>query len=400
MKFTGDLYLLNATADNLFVSVLNGKIEEVLPNMQIPLENIERVCFGSEENHMSDSLNLASLGALNNISTFDGHINYSLACSTRNISELECKKFFVHAPMRVLNCLPRPILFHACPRDSKQVTAAKPIKSQAEVELYRYGQAKDLVVRISAPGYFWSPPLDLSQNINKQIDIVLKDKHQNPTVVRASIVLNESNGVLLLTFFTTAYLINDTPYDLLVYSQPKESSQRQQYRVAGQFPAAEGEQFDSSLIMLGPEVSNLLKFAEKSTPDELSSEVRIDQLGYNETLIEIRQAVNGTIMPTYLTLGVDVAIKEMYKDSQVLTKEVRVTTRHIIVNKTGLKLFYKQMGTDEVFQLEKDQRRVAFLLDKDPEKRKVIFRSDQSEESAPISMRGLGTTHFYVMEHG
>jgi hypothetical protein len=63
----------------------------------------------------------------------------------------------------------------------------------------------------------------------------------------------------------------------------------------------------------------------------------------------------------------------------VLTKEVRVTTRHIIMNKTNSKLYYRQEGTEDVFQLEKDQRRVAFLLNKDPEKRKVIFRSGSSE---------------------
>lgn len=132
--------------------------------------------------------------------------------------------------------------------------------------------------------------------------------------------------------------------------------------------------------MLGAEVGNQLKFAEMSTPDELSSIVRIDQLGYNEAVIEIRQAINGRFIPTYLTLGVDIEVKEMYKDSQVLTKEVRVTTRHIIMNKTNSKLYYRQEGTEDVFQLEKDQRRVAFLLNKDPEKRKVIFRSGSSSE--------------------
>jgi hypothetical protein len=48
--------------------------------------------------------------------------------------------------------------------------------------------------------------------------------------------------------------------------------------------------------------------------------VRIDQLGYNEALIEIRQSVNGRFIPTYLTLGVDIEVKEMYKDNDVLTK--------------------------------------------------------------------------------
>jgi hypothetical protein len=90
----------------------------------------------------------------------------------------------------------------------------------------------------------------------------------------------------------------------------------------------------------------------------------------------------------------------MHKDSDVLTKEVRVTTRHVIVNKTGFRLYYKQVGTEDTFQLEKDQRRVAFLLDKDPEKRKVIFRTHKSGESAPISLKGLGTIHFYVIEGG
>ena len=106
--------------------------------------------------------------------------------------------------------------------------------------------------------------------------------------------------------------------------------------------------------MLGAEVGTQLKFSEKTTPEELSSVVRIDQLGYNEALIEIRQSVNGKFIPTYLTLGVDIQVKEMYKNSQVLTKEVRVTTRHVIINKTNTRLSYWQVGTSEIFHLEKN----------------------------------------------
>jgi hypothetical protein len=41
---------------------------------------------------------------------------------------------------------------------------------------------------------------------------------------------------------------------------------------------------------------------------------------------------------------------------------------------------------------------VAFLLDRSPENRRIVFKTEESEESAPILMRELGTKHFYVLE--
>lgn len=76
--------------------------------------------------------------------------------------------------------------------------------------------------------------------------------------------------------------------------------------VAGQLPIHEMETFKDGITILGSEVGTQIKLAEKSTPDELSSVVRIDQLGYHDTLIEIRQPVNGRLVSTYLTLGIDV----------------------------------------------------------------------------------------------
>lgn len=41
---------------------------------------------------------------------------------------------------------------------------------------------------------------------------------------------------------------------------------------------------------------------------------------------------------------------------------------------------------------------MAFLLDRSPENRRIVFKTEESEESAPILMRELGTKHFYVLE--
>ena len=208
--------------------------------MELPLEGIERICLGSDVSRMSDIINLYDRNEVSSVSSNNGHTHYSLVKTTRLISGLECNKFFLRTPLRVLNCLPRPVLFQAYPKGSKPSVSSKSIKSQSEFEFYRYGHVRELTVRISVPGYLWSAPLELSANINRQVDIVLKDKLQNPTVVKASIIWDETTSTLLLTFFTSAYLINDTPYNLLTYSLPKQLSQNQQYRVAGQIAAAEG----------------------------------------------------------------------------------------------------------------------------------------------------------------
>lgn len=179
---------MNITNSVIYLKGLDGRVEEVKEGMQVPMENVERVQVGPEEERLSGFVRLKELGQGQVLESFNGHWNYTVAVREREISGLLSRKYYVGAPMRVFNCLPKPILVQMYPDEAKGAVSAKPIKSQSEYEYYRYGRPKTLEVKVSVPGYMWSMPISIEKNLNKQVDIVLKDRLQTPAVIQASIV--------------------------------------------------------------------------------------------------------------------------------------------------------------------------------------------------------------------
>jgi hypothetical protein len=103
---------------------------------------MERIAIGSEPERLSNIINMRDLGSISFVSSSNGQTHFNINRREKLISDLASKKFYVNTPLKIVNCLPRPILMQVSLENTHSIVAAKPIKSQSDYECYRFGHAK------------------------------------------------------------------------------------------------------------------------------------------------------------------------------------------------------------------------------------------------------------------
>lgn len=76
-------------------------------------------------------------------------------------------------------------------------------------------------MKVSLPNCFWSHEVSVAQNVEKEVELMLKDTLNNELVVKALVTRDEDSHTIQIAFFCQAYIINECPYDYLVYSVTK-----------------------------------------------------------------------------------------------------------------------------------------------------------------------------------
>ena len=84
----------------------------------------------------------------------------------------------------------------------------------------------------------------------------------------------------------------------------------------------------------------------------------------------------------------EINLKQMHKNSDVMSKEVRFKTKYIIYN-TTCRIHWKQIETKEWFTLEQNEKEVFYLV-KPEEWPQIILKTDTSSESAYLEVYSLG----------
>ena len=140
------------------------------------------------------------------------------------------------------------------------------------------------------PGFFWSSDIclfDQTQSLNK---IKVKDIQGNSTHISYfQSISGGKTGCREYYFYCKAYLVNESPYNLIIYSL--SSDRRHSRPIGGQQQVEPTENVVSSILIFGEEVQNCLIFADINTPGKMSKEVSTLGVGTSEVDICINNFV-------------------------------------------------------------------------------------------------------------
>jgi Ni,Fe-hydrogenase maturation factor len=88
-------------------------------------------------------------------------------------------------------------------------------------------------MKVSLPGCFWSHEVSIAQNIEKEIDLTVKDGKGIELTIKALVTKDHGSHTIEIAFFCQAYVINETPYDYIIYGISPVLGEHSK-RVAGQ----------------------------------------------------------------------------------------------------------------------------------------------------------------------
>ena len=103
--------------------------------------------------------------------------------------------------------------------------------------------------------------------------------------------------------------------------------------------------------------------------------------------------MKGKVIDTYLTCIASRSLKTMMKTTSI-QKEVRISPKHIIENKTDKTLYISQDGSDGVLELQIEERKVLYFFVKD--NKRIRVKSGESEESCNLEVDNYGVVNYYV----
>lgn len=143
--------------------------------------------LGGEPERLSKPWPVKSIVDQTSIVSFQGRHHLTICRREMDIGGLASVKLYVCPPLKIINCLPRDILYQVLRSDGTPSRSYQ-LKSQVLFEFYRYPSINDLAIKIALPGYLWSQPYPILSLLNKQVDIVMKDKQGHPTVIKLALI--------------------------------------------------------------------------------------------------------------------------------------------------------------------------------------------------------------------
>ena len=226
----------------------------------------------------------------------------------------------VRPPLKLINCLPKPLIFQLYEENMESSSTLVP--SQEEFEVHSYSSLDKLHLKLYVPGFHWAKPFPLVSNVNKEFDLVLRDIDLNFAVIKILVLQNEVSESLSIHIYSPGYIINDTPFDLTFYVSPSSENKKERKHfkpLAGQKRVHPLENIDDTIVLLGADAGNEFKITDKKEDTNwISNEVGL--VSVSEVQVEVIREHNGEEGVFFVSLAIDVNLKQMHKHSDVLSK--------------------------------------------------------------------------------
>lgn len=223
--------IMNCTTKDITVSV--GRYQQLLkPNEYMPLMDSPEffVSVPGKPDLRSDPIVKEDMYVVTPVHCKHKY-HYNVVKEEEEVGGMILQNYKLHSPLKLVNCLPKSlqlqVLFH------NKTTANKELKSQQEYEIHSHAKGEEIRMKISLPNCFWSHEVSIAQNIEKEVDMTLKDALGSELVIRALVTKDEDSHAIAIAFFCQAYIINESPFHYIVYGVTKVKGEHSK-RLAGQ----------------------------------------------------------------------------------------------------------------------------------------------------------------------
>jgi hypothetical protein len=93
---------------------------------------------------------------------------------------------------------------------------------------------------------------------------------------------------------------------------------------------------DDDIVIIGSEFGSKLRICGDGCMIDFSQPLSLGGIGLTQNRrIVIKRDYNGRQIDLFTTIGVDVAIKKMFKNQNIFSKMITIHSRAIIINKTN-----------------------------------------------------------------
>lgn len=242
---------------------------------------------------------------------------------------------YVEAPYKFKNCLPKPLLFQVLSQ-TKKTTTTKEISTDQIFEEFGHSAEKRIYLKINLPGFFWSNEVEISSETDLQ-HIVIQDHNANLSGIQVKKYQLE-NGTIQYFFYCTAYLVNESPYDLLIHTSKEKEKP---IVIGGQHEIMpDDDEYESNLVIFGEKQGEQLVLADKKTPKHFSDNVSITTPGNSE----IKAYITIGKQERMISMGVEVQLKVSNQEPLLMTRQINIAPRYILVNNSKNIILARQEG--------------------------------------------------------
>ncbi|EGR30928.1 PH domain protein [Ichthyophthirius multifiliis] len=305
--------------------------------------------------------------------------------------------FSIEPPYRIKNCLPKTLLIQFI--NQRKITATtQQIACGKNFEVYNISQRRQAYLKINIPGLFWSNEAKVSGD--KILDkILIKDINGNSSEIsihkKQAKDEQQVEGCKQFYIYCKGYMINESPYQLNVYTSKSEKTDLNKARmVGGQSKIYPEENLNRNIVLLGEETGNYLQLADTEF-SKISKSANI--VGVGQTQIDL-YTKNIDSEPIYQTMGIDVSLKNLDYDEKIFSKVITISPRFIFVNKTGNLLEIRQKGVEnKIIGIEKNSRIPLYWHNDEKSKFLNVRLIDENKDwnwSGNLNVQELGTVNF------
>ena len=264
-------------------------------------------------------------------------IHYITLKATQKEPKLALYTINIEAPFVIKNCCALPIYYQLNAAGIKE-TKMTTLKTQEihqetlvpritnvaiKARMQNYGWSKDFIIH--------SPETTLISNQITLIDVTGK-----PLYIHIY-VKNLPTGGKIFYLYTKVCIINETPYDLFIYTNERD---KKPVLAAGQKVLNPDEPINKKICLTNEAIGLGLSRIESKDGKEISKTVAIGAVG--STAAEMESS-NGTMMEFGVNIYAYACDKELY----IYTKTITISPRYVILNKTQHVLLAKREGTEK-----------------------------------------------------
>jgi len=157
--------------------------------------------------------------------------HYNIVKCEEEVGDMFLQSYYLYSPLKLINCLPKPLQLQIVFQN--KTTANKELKSQHEYEIHSHAKGEEVRMKVSLPNCFWSHEVSVGQNVEKEVDLTLRDTTNHELIIRALVTKDEDSHTIAIAFFCQAYIINESPYPYVVYGVTKVKGEHSK-QIAGQ----------------------------------------------------------------------------------------------------------------------------------------------------------------------